>query len=189
MYKRQAVLQIGALPTSKVLRSFLQSVSPVQFLLGNGFKNIDPINAHSIPLIASVDALAASIEPYQKDEDWINSWLNQESNFSKRIDDSLQSTDFHFEGKIARSISENTPENTDIFLANSMTVRYAESFWQESSTNNSIYCNRGANGIDGTLSTAMGMAHLGKPSILLTCLLYTSPSPRDLSTSRMPSSA
>ena len=163
-----AVLQIGALPTSKVLRSFLQSVSPVQFLLGNGFKNIDPINAHSIPLIASVDALAASIEPYQKDEDWINSWLNQESNFSKSIDNSLQSTDFHFEGKIARLISENIPENRDIFLANSMTVRYAESFWQQSSTYNSIYCNRGANGIDGTLSTAMGMAHLGKPSILLT---------------------
>ena len=117
-------------------------------------------------MIASVDALAASIEPCQKDEDWINSWLNQESNFSKWIDESMQSTDFHFQGKIARLISENIPENTDIFLANSMTVRYAESFWQQSSTYNSIYCNR-ANGIDGTLSTAMGMAHIGKPSILL----------------------
>ena len=49
-----------------------------------------------------------------------------------------------------------------------MTVRYAESFWKKGSTYNSIYCNRGANGIDGTLSSAMGMAHLGKPSILLT---------------------
>ena len=77
-----AVLQIGAMPTSKVLRSFLQSVSPVQFLLGNGFKNIDPINAHSIPLIAIIDALVASIESCEKDEDWINSWLTQESNFS-----------------------------------------------------------------------------------------------------------
>ena len=163
-----AVLQIGTLPTSKVFRSFLQSVSPVQFLLCNGFKNIDPINAHSIPLISSVDALSASIEPCQKDEDWLNRWLKEESNFSKLIDESIKSTDFHFEGKIARLISENIPENTDIFLANSMTVRYAESFWQQNSTYNSIYCNRGANGIDGTLSSAMGMAYLGKPSILLT---------------------
>ena len=163
-----AVLQIGALPTSKVFRSFLQSVSPVQFLLGNGFKNIDPINVHSIPLISSVDALSASLESCQKDEDWLNLWLKEESNFSKLIDELIISTDFHFEGKIARLISENVPENTDIFLANSMTVRYAESFWRQSSTYNSIYCNRGANGIDGTLSSAMGMAYLGKPSILLT---------------------
>ena len=38
-----------------------------------------------------------------------------------------------------------------------------------------------------------GHANLDKarllPSILMFCLLYTSPSPRDLSTSRMPSSA
>ena len=164
----KAVLQIGAMPTSKILRSFLQSVSPVQFLLSNGFKNIDPINAHSIPLIATIDALVASIKSCEKDGDWINSWLTRESNFSKLVDDSIKSTDFHFEGKIARLISENIPENRDIFLANSMTVRYAESFWKKGSTYNSIYCNRGANGIDGTLSTAMGMAHLGKPSILLT---------------------
>jgi 2-succinyl-5-enolpyruvyl-6-hydroxy-3-cyclohexene-1-carboxylate synthase len=55
-----------------------------------------------------------------------------------------------------------------VFLANSMTVRYAESFWKKNSTNNSIFCNRGANGIDGTLSTAMGMAYSGKPSLLIT---------------------
>ena len=33
-----------------------------------------------------------------------------------------------------------------------------------------------------------GQTHLGLP-VFNTCLLYTSPSPRDLSTSRMPSSA
>lgn len=163
-----AILQIGAMPTSKVLRTYLQSVSPVQFLLGNGFKNIDPLNAHSIPLIATIDALANSIEPCQKDDDWVRSWLEQETHASEYINTSIQATDFHFEGKITRLISENLPNNTNIFLANSMTVRYAESFWLKNSTNNSMYCNRGANGIDGTLSTAMGIAHTGKPSLMVT---------------------
>lgn len=162
------ILQIGAMPTSKVLRTYLQSVSPVQFLLGNGFKNIDPLNAHSIPLIATIDALANSIEPCQKDDDWVRSWLEQETHSSEYINTSIQATDFHFEGKITRLISGNLPNNTNIFLANSMTVRYAESFWLKNSTNNSMYCNRGANGIDGTLSTAMGIAHTGKPTLMVT---------------------
>ena len=163
-----AVLQIGALPTSKVLRAYLESASPVQFLLGNGFKNIDPLNAHSIPLIATIDALANAIEPCQKDEAWIDNWLGHEMKSSSHINRFIESADFNFEGKITRLISENLPKSTDIFLANSMTVRYAESFWQKNTTNNSIFCNRGANGIDGTLSTAMGMAHSGKPSLLIT---------------------
>ena len=36
---------------------------------------------------------------------------------------------------------------------------------------------------------AIARALVNEPSIILACLLYTSPSPRDLSTSRMPSSA
>lgn len=163
-----AILQIGALPTSKVFRAYLKSFSPVQFLLGNGFKNIDPINAHSIPLIATIDALSSAICPCQVDENWLNSWSNLECDYSARVDRSIQSADFKFEGKVTRLISQYLPENTDVFLANSMTVRYAESFWQKNTTNNSIFCNRGANGIDGTLSTAMGMAHNGKPSLLIT---------------------
>mgnify|MGYP001156742083 FL=1 len=163
-----AILQIGALPTSKALRNYLQTINPVQFLLGNTFKNVDSIHAHSIPLIATIDSLATSIEPCDRDNQWIHIWREYEINSSLSIDHSLASTNFDFEGKVTRLISEHIPENTNIFLANSMTVRYAESFWKQNNTNNSVFCNRGANGIDGTLSSAMGMAHTGNPSLLIT---------------------
>lgn len=163
-----ATLHIGTMPTSKVLRAYLKSVAPIQFLLGNGFKNIDPLNAHSISLIASIDGLARSIEPCEKDDSWITKWNTQEVDSSAHLDQSIKSTNLHFEGKVSRLISENLPKNTNVFLANSMTVRYAETFWKKNSTNNSMFCNRGANGIDGTLSSAMGMAYSGKPSLLIT---------------------
>lgn len=163
-----AILQIGALPTSKVLRAYLKSVSPVHFLLGNGFNNIDPNNSHAIPLISSLDTLAKAFDPCITDDDWVNAWNTIEDTFASRIDQSIEDADFKFEGKVARLISQYLPENTDVFLANSMTVRYAESFWIKNTTSNSIFCNRGANGIDGTLSSAMGMAHCGNPSLLIT---------------------
>ena len=41
----------------------------------------------------------------------------------------------------------------------------------------------------GEFVALMGPSGSGKTTLLNFCLLYTSPSPRDLSTSRMPSSA
>ena len=41
----------------------------------------------------------------------------------------------------------------------------------------------------GAGSWAMNVMNAGNGNMSITCLLYTSPSPRDLSTSRMPSSA
>ena len=42
---------------------------------------------------------------------------------------------------------------------------------------------------EGEFVTIMGTSGSGKSTLLNTCLLYTSPSPRDMRRSRMPSSA
>jgi 2-succinyl-5-enolpyruvyl-6-hydroxy-3-cyclohexene-1-carboxylate synthase len=57
---------------------------------------------------------------------------------------------------------------TTVMFANSMPVRDAEYFWPANNRRHAVHCNRGANGIDGTLSTAIGLAHGGAPTVLLT---------------------
>jgi 2-succinyl-5-enolpyruvyl-6-hydroxy-3-cyclohexene-1-carboxylate synthase len=49
-----------------------------------------------------------------------------------------------------------------------MPVRDLEYFRGADDRGHALYCNRGANGIDGTLSTALGVAHGGLPTVLLT---------------------
>ncbi|MGC1247224.1 MAG: thiamine pyrophosphate-dependent enzyme, partial [Spirulinaceae cyanobacterium] len=71
-------------------------------------------------------------------------------------------------GKIAWLLAKTLPAQTPVFIAKSMTVRDVEYFWLPNNRHLQPFFNRGANGIDGTLSTALGVAHHNKSSILLT---------------------
>ncbi|HEY9844648.1 MAG TPA: hypothetical protein V6D03_00460, partial [Candidatus Caenarcaniphilales bacterium] len=73
-----------------------------------------------------------------------------------------------FEGKAAWLLSQTLPPETPLFIANSMPVRDVEFYWQPGNTRVSPFFNRGANGIDGNLSTALGIAHHAQSSVMLT---------------------
>jgi 2-succinyl-5-enolpyruvyl-6-hydroxy-3-cyclohexene-1-carboxylate synthase len=81
----------------------------------------------------------------------------------------MSATTALIEPKVAWLLSQHLPQQTPLFIANSMPVRDVESFWQPNDAQILPYGNRGgANGIDGTLSTALGMAHHHHPAVLLT---------------------
>lgn len=73
-----------------------------------------------------------------------------------------------FEGKAAWWLSQCLPPHTPIFIGNSMPVRDVEFFWQPNALEVQPAFNRGANGIDGSLSTALGLAHGNRPAVMLT---------------------
>ncbi len=77
--------------------------------------------------------------------------------------------DVLFEGKAAWLLAQHLPEGTPVFVASSMPVRDVEYFWPHQARRTQFHFNRGANGIDGTLSTALGIAHASdRPAVLLT---------------------
>ncbi len=163
-----AVLQIGDLPTSKTLRSWLKGVKPSQFILGDGFSNKDPLDNYTIPLYGTISSLDDALETKNTDEDWLAQWLLFDQKAADYIVSYIQKVDKKFEGQISYMLSRSVAKGTQIILANSMSVRYAEEFWSKNDSLCQIHCNRGANGIDGTVSTALGIAKNGVPSILLT---------------------
>lgn len=163
-----AVLQIGNLPTSKVLRAWLGKFDASNFLLSRLYENTDPLHRRATPLYGDAYALAESMPHQEPDTVWLQKWQKVESEARRRLDAKLEKIDSLFEGKVAWLLSRYAPIGASVFLANSMSVRYGEYFWMPGSRAVSIHANRGANGIDGTLSTAMGIAHCGSPTILLT---------------------
>lgn len=163
-----AILQIGQLPTSKVLRSWLSELGAVAFLLNERPLNTDPLHRVATPLIGSAHVLAEQVEHLTVKSDWLAGWMRYESRYRRGFEAAFESMSELFEGKVAWILSKQIPMGSSVFIASSMSVRYAEFFWTAGSRAHSVFANRGANGIDGTLGTALGVAHRGAPTFLLT---------------------
>jgi 2-succinyl-5-enolpyruvyl-6-hydroxy-3-cyclohexene-1-carboxylate synthase len=72
------------------------------------------------------------------------------------------------EPAVARLISPHIADGSGLFIANSMPIRNMDMFADPHGANVTVGCNRGASGIDGTISSAAGFAHgLNKPVTLL----------------------
>ena len=163
-----AVLQIGALPTSKVLRKWLGELDAVSFLLSDRPINTDPLHRVATFMHGSAQVLAGHVPQQHDNSEWVGQWMKIETETSSRLNETLGQTDAMFEGKVSWLLSNHLPVGSPVFLASSMSVRYAEFFWTGGNRVCPVFANRGANGIDGTLGTALGVAHRGRPTVLLT---------------------
>lgn len=168
--KPDLVLSIGQLPTSKVLRKWLQEIDVKTYVIDHSNDNLDPLHRRAVKLLMSpshfVNLLQGSYRPLSK---YAKMWLKLESKIEVYINKKLNGCGFMFEGRIPFVLSQHLPEETPVFIANSTPIRDAEYFWQKNTQAYHPYFNRGANGIDGTLSTAMGVAHASdKPAVLVT---------------------
>ena len=163
------IIQVGELPTSKQLRSWLSKLQVIRYIITRSNENFDPLHSNSIHLRTSLSAFINSVENNNnRESNYLKTWCERESKALIAIADKLQPLDNLYEGKAAWLISQHLPPKTPIFLANSMSVRNAEFFWQPNNSQIVPYFNRGANGIDGTLSTALGIAEGDRPTVLLT---------------------
>ena len=171
----EMVIQIGDMPTSKELRTWLTATSPQYWIIDKTYQNLDPLHGKTTHLRISIEELAKGEREKGKPEvltNYIKQWLTAENEVRSKIDEvfiDIDSKANHFlESKIAWLLPQILPQETPIFIANSMPVRDIEFFWKPNNLGIQPFFNRGANGIDGTLSTALGVAHRNQSSIILT---------------------
>jgi len=164
----EQVLCLGGWPTSKVLRAWLERCAAPTWLISGRPDNRDALHGRTVQLPLSLRALASGIPRAAGGSGYERLWADAESQVRAVIDRRLDGETALFEPKAAWLLARHLPEETPIFVASSMPVRDVEYFWPAGDRRIRPYFNRGANGIDGTLSSAMGMAHGNRPAVLLT---------------------
>jgi 2-succinyl-5-enolpyruvyl-6-hydroxy-3-cyclohexene-1-carboxylate synthase len=163
------VVQIGPLPTSKVLRQWLERTNPQRWVLDGGEVNLDPLHGTTTHLSVAVDQLPSLVEEHQPTSSpYLDTWLSLEKQVRHHLDSAFQDMDELFDGKVPWMMAQHLPQETSVLISNSLPIRDVEWFWPPGNRRIRPFCNRGANGIDGTLSTALGIAHRGRPTVLLT---------------------
>ena len=114
-----------------------------------------------------VHAEVADEELNTADNGYLATWIDADGVGRKQLDTVAREQEL-FEGYTIHLLQELLPQHSQIVVANSMSIRDMDYFWAGNRHSAIIYGNRGVNGIDGTVSTALGIATNGVPTVLLT---------------------
>lgn len=169
----EVVVRVGDLPVSKPLRMWLASLTDTrQVALDPEGAWQDPASVVSDSLAAepaaTLRALAAALEtcPSPAGPDWLASWRSADARAAEAILGVLAASGCS-EPSVAAELGVLLPQEATLFVASSMPVRDIETFWPVRPDPPRVLCNRGANGIDGTVSSAFGAAAADRGPVVL----------------------
>ncbi len=167
------ILQLGDLPTSRELRQWLATVRPQTWILEASVQNVNALHLGAVYLRSTVADLAEqlTIQPVSSvtTNSYTERWLKFDRQVRAAIDLTMVKLETLCECKIPWLLSQVLPPESLVFVANSMPIRDVEFFWRPNQRRYRMLGNRGANGIDGTLSSALGALHQhSQPGILIT---------------------
>jgi 2-succinyl-5-enolpyruvyl-6-hydroxy-3-cyclohexene-1-carboxylate synthase len=162
------VLCLGEWPTSKVLRGVVEGSGAQVLLVSERPDNRDALHGATRRVVVPLAALALGLPASDAPNGYERLWAGHEARARAALDKLVSQEEGMVEPKAAWLLGRHLPALTPVSVANSMPVRDIEFVWPANDRGMRVYFNRGANGIDGTLSTALGVAHGGLPSVLLT---------------------
>ena len=166
--KPDMVICLGQLPTSKSLRNWLDKIDVKRVVVEPRGINVDPLQKKGIPFNIDFDSIG-KLKFAEVEDSWLMQWQSIEQSVELKMEQYFSNDKSLSEPKLVRILSSHLPNDALLHVANSMPIRDCEWFWKRTSSDCKLFSNRGVNGIDGTLGTAIGIAHeSGKPTFLLT---------------------
>jgi len=155
------VVRCGDLPTSKPLRAWLDTLRDDVAQLGFDPHGAPQDPGASLQVVLAADAArtlsAAAAHTPVADPGWLGAWRAADARAASAIDRVLAGEGLS-EPLVARTLVAELAPDATLFVASSMPVRDVESFSPVRDGAPAVLCNRGANGIDGTISSAFGVA-------------------------------
>jgi len=171
----EVVVRFGASPTSKPLRNYLARTGARQLLVDPAgewreatFTATDVVAADPEWTVAALaDALGGDAgDSAPSGGDWFDRWQRAEREYWTHVDD-LDGE--RYEGAVVAAAVDDAPDPATVFVSNSMPIRDTDRFARPRPADLSVLANRGASGIDGVTSTALGAGSAtDAPLVLIT---------------------
>jgi 2-succinyl-5-enolpyruvyl-6-hydroxy-3-cyclohexene-1-carboxylate synthase len=164
------ILRFGSVPTSKWLNNYLNHIGPSYHIhiqesgnwadQGHMTNYFFQVNARNLCHLL----IPAIRRP--TDNKWQQHWLKIETSYWSVARESLQ--DSMFDGSVVAALLDQLPPDTTLFVGNSLAIRHVEQFGCPQEKPLCLFANRGASGIDGNISTGLGIAAASnRPTVLL----------------------
>lgn len=175
-HEAEIILYFGKTVISKGLEDYLENSNARKFIINNYGDFIDPNNKAELVIQSEPTSFCKILldEINKNKIEFINEvWLNDfksADNISEKIKNKIiNKANSFYEPTIINQLIELIPENSNLMISNSLPIRDFEYFSSTKNKKINIFHNRGASGIDGITSTALGIAkESNNPTILLT---------------------
>ena len=158
----ELLLRFGTVPTSSALATFLERAAPAHHYhvredgewaddlhLTHTFIQAEPA--------AFCRALADALDKRSSLPAWTDAICAAERRMWSQLGTELTRQPF-FDGAAVAYVLAALPDDTDLFVGNSLPIRHVDTFDRPTPRRITLYGNRGASGIDGNVSTALGLA-------------------------------
>jgi 2-succinyl-5-enolpyruvyl-6-hydroxy-3-cyclohexene-1-carboxylate synthase len=179
----ELIIRFGAVPTSKPLLLYLKryASSPLVVIDGNsGWDEPTQLASqliHANPTAVCQDLFNA-LEQHQTGEKrpsatsqaWLSLWQDTDKITQQALLNAIYDFNELFEGRVFSELANLLQDGTTLYIGNSMPVRDLDTFFGSSKQRIRIIGNRGANGIDGIISSALGVSAVAgqhEPTVLV----------------------
>ncbi|GER86947.1 2-succinyl-5-enolpyruvyl-6-hydroxy-3-cyclohexene- 1-carboxylate synthase [Dictyobacter vulcani] len=162
----ELVLRFGPMPVAKPLMLYLKRYAhcpqividaqndwhePTQ--LADTMLHTDPVS-----FCEQLTGLLSESATYQRDEQWLERWQRADRLTRQALYTAIQDFPATFEGRVFTELAELLPTGSTLFAGNSMPIRDMDTFFWGARHSIQTVGNRGANGIDGVISSALGVS-------------------------------
>lgn len=167
----EVIIRFGAMPVSKALQLYLERHAHCMHIIVDqhlGWR--DPILLATDHIVAEASGFCHALSTYfasnghARDLEWLTLWQNINHTTSQVLaqhaDDGVL-----FEGRLFVELQQALPAGTALFVGNSMPIRDLDTFYAKDDKGVRMLANRGANGIDGLVSTALGISTRQQPVV------------------------
>ena len=169
----ELTIRFGDMPTSKQLRLWIAGLDGCrQLVVDPAFGWNEPSSRAELVVRAEAIALASGLADRlgrSRSTEWVEAWSAAEAAAGTAVTEQLAADGEPSEPALQAALGPALQDGELVYTASSMPIRDQEAFLPAGEADVLFLCNRGANGIDGLVSSGIGAAHAsGRPTVIVT---------------------